>query len=286
MIGSVLPGTGTMNSVDVSTAYLSRVGGRRRNEDACGYWLSEGGCCWVVSDGAGGHGGGDVASRMVVQTILDRFAAYPVVSTESVIGLIEVAHDTVMNAKESQPAGVDMHATCVVLLIDRVTGGAVWAHAGDSRVYLFRAGELVFQTRDHSLIQSMIDAGYGSPDLVRTHPQRSLLTSAIGNAGELVVSVSGDPVQMGEGDVFMLCSDGWWEYVDESGMQQTLAQAQDMEHWLQTMAEVIGKQAPEGNDNYTAVGIRLVAGGVGAGTTDGAGRSARAFIFPTQDEAA
>ena len=244
-----------MTKLDVHTAHLSRVGGRKRNEDSCGYWTSDAGCCWVVSDGAGGHGGGDVASQLVVATVLERFAANPVVSSEAAVNLLESAHEAVMQAKQHQPAGTDMHATCVLLLIDREHGQVVWGHAGDSRAYLFRHGQLAYQTRDHSLVQSMIDAGYGSAELIRTHPQRSLLTSAIGNAGELVISVSGDPIPTDAGDVFLLCSDGWWEYVDEAHMQQTLAEAENADAWLGVMAATVDRTAGDSNDNYTAIGI-------------------------------
>ena len=246
-----------MTMYELSSAYVSRVGGRKRNEDACGYWTSDAGCCWVVSDGAGGHGGGDIASRLVVKTILERFAANPSVSGEAVVSLLQSAHDEVMNAKEAEPQVGDMHATCVLLLIDRATGLAVWGHAGDSRAYLFRQGQLVFQTRDHSLVQSMIDAGYGSVDMIRSHPQRSLLTSAIGNAGELLVSVSEAPVELDAGDVFLLCSDGWWEALDESRMLQELLVASDMDAWLENMAGRIEANAKNGHDNFTGLAVQI-----------------------------
>lgn len=240
--------------IETQTAYLSRIGGRRRNEDACGYWSSAQGCCWVVSDGAGGHGSGDVASRMVVSTVLERFAATPRVDAEFAVALLETAHQTVMAAKQAKGAD-DMHATCVLLLIDPQGERAVWAHAGDSRLYLFRDGRLAYQTRDHSLVQSMIDAGYGTTDMIRSHPQRSLLTSAIGNAGELELSVSGDPLPLRLDDVFLLCSDGWWEYVEEAQMQALLHDADTMQGWLERSAAQIEAQAGKDNDNYTAVAV-------------------------------
>lgn len=240
--------------IETQTAHLSRIGGRRRNEDACGYWGSPRGGCWVVSDGAGGHGSGDVASRMVVSTVLERFAATPRVDAEFAVALLEAAHQTVMAAKQAKGAD-DMHATCVLLLIDPEGERAVWAHAGDSRLYLFRDGKPVYQTRDHSLVQSMIDAGYGTTEMIRSHPQRSLLTSAIGNAGELELSVSGEPLRLRLDDVFLLCSDGWWEYVEEAQMQTLLADTDTMQGWLERMAAQIEAQAGKDNDNYTAVGV-------------------------------
>jgi serine/threonine protein phosphatase PrpC len=246
-----------MTMLELSSAYVSRVGGRKRNEDACGYWTSDSGCCWVVSDGAGGHGGGDIASRLVVKTVLERFAANPVVLGETVVALLQSAQEVVMDSRALEPRAADMHATCVLLLIDRQKGVAVWGHAGDSRAYLFRASKLVFQTRDHSLVQSMIDAGYGNADMIRSHPQRSFLTSAIGNAGELLVSVAEEPVELDAGDTFLLCSDGWWESVDEVMMQQDLESAASMDAWLESMAGRVEAMGKDKHDNYTGLAVQV-----------------------------
>ncbi|PLK49897.1 PP2C family serine/threonine-protein phosphatase [Uliginosibacterium sp. TH139] len=244
------------------SAEQSHIGARRRNEDACGQ-VRVGECvCLCVSDGAGGHSGGDVAARIVVETVLDMFEASPGVSSAVAARLIEAAHGAVLVAKQDHVD--DMHATCALLLIDLERREAVWAHAGDSRVYFFRAGEVVFQTRDHSLVQTMIDAGYGGLELTRTHPQRSLLTSAIGNLEGIEVSVSGEALPLHAGDCFLVCSDGWWEHVHETQMVTTLAEAASMPDWLERMARVVSADPAPRHDNYTAIAVRL---------QDAAGRS-------------
>jgi PPM family protein phosphatase len=242
--------------IEFQTSYITETGRRQRNEDACGYWSSEQGSCWVVSDGAGGHGSGDKASKLVVSAVLEKFAAAPVVNEDMVISLLEAAHASVMNEKRANPQGDDMHATVAIVLIDPQTQSAVWGHVGDSRVYLFRQRILAHQTRDHSLVQGMIDAGYGDSDMIRTHPQRSLLTSAIGNSGELALSVSGSPVPIEEGDAFLMCTDGWWEYVDEKTMEDMLQNVETAEEWLQLMAAQVKKCENDKSDNYTAIGIQ------------------------------
>lgn len=244
--------------LEALTAHASHIGGRRRNEDACAYWLSDAGCCWCVADGAGGHGGGDVAARLVVDHVLQGFSACPEVSVDSAARLIRTAHEEVMRAKQVHGAD-DMHATCALLLLDRQKQLAVWGHVGDSRVYLFREGLLVFQTRDHSLVQNMIDAGYGNTEMIRTHPQRSLLTSAIGNAGELELSIAAEPLPVQAGDQFLLCSDGWWEYVREDTMQLKLADSADVDIWLSSMADLIACDGKPNHDNYTAIAVSLAA---------------------------
>lgn len=243
--------------LEVQTCFLSELGGRSRNEDACGYWTSEEGCCWVVSDGAGGHGSGDIAARLVVSTVLNLFAPKPSVEPDDAVGLLQAANDAVVSEKGNGRTTDDMHATAVILLIDRQGGKAVWGHVGDTRIYLFRHGQVVYQTRDHSVVQKMIDAGYGSADMIRTHPQRSLLTSAIGSSDAIALSVASEPTPLTSGDVFLLCTDGWWEHLEETEMEDLLDDASSAAEWLGMMRRLIRQRAPSDNDNYTALCVAV-----------------------------
>lgn len=243
--------------LDLDYAYLSRTGGRERNEDACGYWLSDKGCCWVVADGAGGHGSGDRAAQLVVSSILEDFARLPCISESDALALLETAQSAVMGEKAAHRDGDDMHATAALLLLDARQGKAVWSHAGDSRIYLFREGKLLLRTRDHSLLQNLIDAGYCANGQERGHPMRSLLTSAIGNAEDLELTASGSPIAVVPGDAFLICSDGWWEHVDEACMSSQLASASSAANWLESMAAVVEAEGNGSSDNYTAIALRL-----------------------------
>ena len=243
--------------LELQTCFLSELGGRKRNEDACGYWTSDEHCCWVVSDGAGGHGSGDVASKLVVSTTLKLFSTHPSVAPDDAVNLLQAANDAVVTEKTSGATVDDMHATAVILLIDRSRALAVWGHVGDTRIYLFRRGRVAYQTKDHSVVQNMIDAGYGSVDMIRTHPQRSLLTSAIGSSEAISLSVSAEPMAIQPGDVFLMCTDGWWEYVEEPEMERLLDESRSPEEWLAEMGEAIRRRAPVENDNYTAVCVKM-----------------------------
>lgn len=243
--------------LELQTCFRSRVGGRDRNEDACGYWASDGCGCWVVSDGAGGHGGGDVASRLVVSTVLGAYAEDPVLAPEKVVALLQEANAAVVTRKADGGATRDMHATIVLLLLDRGSSLAVWGHVGDTRVYLFRSGQVLYQTRDHSIVQTMVDAGYASAEMIRSHPQRSLLTSAIGSSQAIELSVSAEALQVLPGDVFLLCTDGWWEHVEESEMERLLHASTGAEAWLSEMEGLIRQRAPSEGDNYTALCVTV-----------------------------
>ena len=238
-------------------AVLSRKGGRSRNEDACGYWTSEGGCCWAVSDGAGGHGGGDVAARTVVGNMVREFAAGPVVSAEAIATLIRGANRAVLVKQKTRRDLHDMRATVAVMMIDRARECALWGTIGDTRVYGFRGGRVHFQSRDHSVMQSIIDAGYGDPAALRNHPRRGVLLHALGADEPMPPPVTESPLFLRDGDAFLLCTDGLWEPVGEAAMERSLAAAASAAQWLAALEAEVLRNARSGHDNYSAIAVHV-----------------------------
>lgn len=241
--------------MDFETATLSQQGGRNYNEDSSASWLGEQGGCWVVCDGAGGHGGGDVASRVAVETIARRFAEAGAPVIEAVAELLQDANEAVIVQQRESAALRNMRSTVVMLAIDRERKTAMWGHVGDSRLYCIRDGRILHQTRDHSVVQSLVDAGYAENDALRNHPQRSVLLSALGTEDDFEASFAAVPLTLRDGDVFLLCSDGWWEYVHEDQMLALLGQAKSPKQWLDLMEEALLANARPGHDNYTAVTV-------------------------------
>lgn len=241
--------------MNLEIAVLSKPGGRSLNEDACGYWTSDAGCCWVVSDGAGGHGGGDVAAKSVVSSMLCDFASSPVVEPAALSGLIKRANEAVLREQQAQQGGANMRATAAVLLIDQAHDVALWGNLGDSRVYGFRGCRVLFQTRDHSVMQSMVDAGFGNAAMLRHHPQRSVLLAALGTREEIHPAVVESPMALRDGDVFMLCTDGLWEHVEEATMERLLASSTSAESWLTALETEVLAHARRDHDNYTAMAV-------------------------------
>ena len=170
--------------LSLEVAILSEPGGRKHNEDACGYWSSERQFCCVLADGAGGHGGGDVASRLAVESLLARFSETPSASGPELSQLVRQTNQAVLDGRTSGTILEQMHSTIVCLVIDFVDGRTDWVHSGDSRLYWFRDRRLVERTRDHSFVESLVDAGLIRPDETRGHPKRSVLRSALGNDDE------------------------------------------------------------------------------------------------------
>jgi len=244
----------------IELAILSRQGGRARNEDACGHWQSDHRLCCVVADGAGGHGGGDIASKLVVRHIIEQASLAPLERPDEVEDLIIDTNAQLRRHQAESGNTKDMHSTVVALFVDLVGNLALWGHAGDSRLYLFRDGAMLSQTRDHSAVQAMVDAGLLMPEQVRTHPRRSELQSALGTRPEdLLVSAAAQPVALRPHDVFLLCTDGLWEFVDEAEMCACLSGAADPGAWLAELERRVLLHAAEsgkpGHDNFSGIAV-------------------------------
>jgi len=235
---------------------LSRKGGRRKNEDWCDFALSDGAGCWAVADGLGGHRGGEVASRLAVEAVLDAFARGPrEAAPDTVRTLLRRAQDAVVARQEEDPALASMRTTLTVLVADEETGQAAWGHVGDSRLYFFRSGAVVEQTRDHSVPWALAEAGDISPDDVRFHEDRDRLLRVLGKGEDFRPETVKRARLVKPGDAFLLCVDGFWEYVTETEMEADLAKSETPGEWLRFMERRLLARAGEKHDNYTAAGV-------------------------------
>jgi len=240
----------------LEVALLSDRGGRKYNEDACGHWHSERYLCCVLADGAGGHGGGDIASRLTVQELIGRFSRQPSSDGATLGELLRQTNDALIGQREPGTPRQDMHSTVVCLVIDFVGHQAHWSHAGDSRMYWFRGGRMLNRTRDHSLVQSLVDAGMLTEAEVRSHPKRSELRSALGIADDLLEVSSGDGGErVNGGDVFLLCTDGLWEYIDDATLERLLTASATPREWLDALAVEVRQAASHkaSHDNFSAL---------------------------------
>ncbi|MES2820468.1 MAG: PP2C family serine/threonine-protein phosphatase [Pseudomonadota bacterium] len=239
----------------VEYATLSRQGQRAYNEDACGYWVSDAGACFIVSDGAGGHGGGDVASETAVRTLLSAFSASPQLARESIEGLITQADSAIRYGQGLAGNLRQMSATVAALFLDGSARQAQWIHLGDTRVYHFRRRECRLLTKDHSIVQNFVDAGMLNESLVRGHAERNLLFAALGMGEDIPPTALDRPFDVEEGDAFLICTDGFWEVVLESEMLDALMSASAAEEWLVRMERLIIDRGAAGQDNYSALAV-------------------------------
>lgn len=232
---------------------LSKAGGRKSNQDAYGIVRSDAGFCLVVADGLGGHAGGEIASRMAVETVREQYASAPGVSETLIAECFRKVQAAILDRTAADFSLAGMRTTLVLLSADR--HNAVWGHVGDSRLYWFREGRIIEQTRDHSVPQMLVDAGKIAPQEIRGHEDQNRLTRAVGQAGELRPKIRAGLFPVRPGDSVLLCSDGVWTYVFEAEMEADLAGAQSTEAWLERMERRILERAVGAFDNYTAVAV-------------------------------
>jgi protein phosphatase len=201
---------------------------RRRNEDAVRVDIALG--LAAVADGMGGHPAGDLASAVAVQAVFDHLRPTLEPPAEAISGrpagaamaeAVRGADASVRRAAREDPARAEMGTTLTTLLLPAHDGHAVIGHVGDSRAYRFRSGALELLTRDHTWVWDQLLAGHLTARQARVHPRRSLLTQALG------VEASVEPdvleVEARPGDVFLLCSDGLTEMLDDPVIEALLA---------------------------------------------------------------
>ncbi|HXW63759.1 MAG TPA: PP2C family serine/threonine-protein phosphatase [Burkholderiaceae bacterium] len=241
----------------VSASQRSCMGTRNQNEDCLGVDRIGQHWCLVLSDGAGGHRDGALASRIVVDRVLAGFRSRPPVDGPDLRELILDAHDGVIAAQRARGAtdrASAMHATVVVLLIDADNSKALWGHVGDSRLYIVRDQHAWTLTRDDSVLHWMIDAGYWQSGDVKDYPHRNQLMAALGADEGINPHISAEPFSLREGDAFLLCSDGWWSSVTDDEIELLQAGATTPDEWLDAMITRTAKRADPRQDNFSAIG--------------------------------
>lgn len=239
--------------MEMEIATLSSQGGREYNEDVQGHWHDGSMLACLVADGAGGHGGGDVAASTVRTSVLGAFAQHPALDAPFLRKLLEQANADVVAQQAQGGPLTQMRSTVVLAAIDLQADILMWAHCGDSRAYLFRGGRIVARTVDHSLVQQMVTGGLLNEEGARLHPQRNVLLSALGAKDEPPEIAVSSPMPLTSGDVLLLCSDGVWEVLGDDTLLDTLGKARSPGHWIGLLKEQIACLAKPRHDNYTAL---------------------------------
>jgi serine/threonine protein phosphatase PrpC len=194
---------------------------RHNNEDSFGYWEPDDdpqflrkGRLAVVADGMGGYEGGQEASRLAVETVIAVYRDYAGDSPqEALIEAIQTAHEQIRHYSVAHPELRGMGTTCTAAAI--VQDSLYYVHVGDTRLYLIRGGHITKVTRDHSYVGRLVETGIISPEEAERHPQRNILTAALGTNPELTMDSPRQPEPLHPDDVLLICSDGLWGQVSD-----------------------------------------------------------------------
>lgn len=234
----------------IQLAVYSDAGGREENEDSVRFLRrGDDSLLLVLADGLGGHGGGKTASAAAVEAVCSVWEGQA--DPGDLADRIARAHQAV---REKQTPDCMMKSTVVLLALRGQQ--AAWAHVGDSRLYHFHQGKLEFQTRDHSASQVAVLLGEITPEQIRFHEDRGRILRALGQEGDLRPETGEQTLPPGR-HAFLLCSDGFWEYVLEQEMEEDLRTAADPQGWLDAMRGRLSRRTPPDNDNNTAAAVWL-----------------------------
>ncbi|HYK06791.1 MAG TPA: Stp1/IreP family PP2C-type Ser/Thr phosphatase [Gaiellaceae bacterium] len=223
---------------------------RRRNEDAyvCEPPL------FAIADGMGGAQAGEVASGLAAAVLAE--ATGDERGEERVASLIQEANRRVFQRSNEDAATSGMGTTMTVALLDNGGGTIAFGHVGDSRAYRVRGGELEQLTDDHSLVGELVRSGRLSPEEAESHPQRSVITRALGTEPD--VDVDTFTVEAEHGDIYLLCSDGLTDMTSTRDILAAVEESRDLDDAAHAL--VSAANAGGGEDNITVVLFQIAGG--------------------------
>lgn len=232
-------------------AYTNQ-GGRKNNEDYCKF---EDGI-WVLADGLGGHDRGEVASEAASVTTVNLWKSMgKPMDDDELINLIKDVNSEVVSLRDDN--SVDSMRTTLVFA---VTDGKElrYANVGDSRFYLFRDNTIIRQSEDHSVSAAMAKIGEIGYEDIRFDENRNKLLKVIGNDEKIKIKAVDPSIRLEPGDAFLLCSDGFWEYVFEQEMEIDLSKSETPAEWISYMAKrILLRTENVNNDNFTAICVMV-----------------------------
>ncbi len=234
----------------------SRQGTRPYNQDRLAYSYSKDALLLVLADGMGGRQHGDVAAHLAVKTLTDAFQrlAVPTLSSPAkfLTQNIQQVHDMIANNAQTQHLLEKPGTTIVAAIIQR--GTLYFAHVGDSRLYHFRDGQLLFRTEDHSIVQSLYSRGIIQLEDMAQHPYRNRIYNCLGGDQPPRIDLS-DKHELREGDTILLCSDGVWGGLDEQKIKQIL-HTNTIDSAIVELLDLAEFNNGEECDNLSAIGLQ------------------------------
>ena len=242
---------------------------RNNNEDSFGYWEPDDdrrflrkGRLAVVADGMGGYEGGQEASRLAVETLVAVYRDFDGDDPQAaLVEALQAAHESIRRYSFDHPELRGMGTTCTAIAIVRAPDQAgppcdalYYVHVGDTRLYLIRDAHITRVTRDHSYVGRLVEAGMISPEEAEHHPQRNILTAALGTNPDLVMDSPAHPEPLRPDDVLLICSDGMWGQMRDSEILNAVEN-----HSAEQAGQLLIQLARErgGPDNITVEILRL-----------------------------
>lgn len=233
----------------ISAYAYTNKGGREHNEDSLRFSVEGDRGVFVLADGLGGHQCGEVASALAVDTLFEGCRSAAVLDEAGLAALMQQANTCILEA-QSQPEQAEMKTTAVCLCT--LGGQALWSHIGDSRLYHLRGSDLRGRTKDHSVTYMRYLGGeIGYMDIYHDDDRSSLLRVL----GKQPCHPEQGGAAIEAGDAFLLCSDGFWEYVYDEELLIDWLKSGSPAQWAQHMLLRHIRRAGAGNDNFSLIAV-------------------------------
>lgn len=242
----------------VDYALITNPGGRDNNEDYVTVAKHDEDICFILCDGLGGHDRGEVASKCVAEHIASQFEKLG--NTKDFFDdAIPSAQEKLLALQEEQNMQDAMKTTLVVLIV--ADNQIRWAHIGDSRLYRFYDNNTKYErTKDHSMVQMLCNMGEIDEKEIRTHEDRNKVLRVMGAPWGKKSYDKSAIIEREEMQAFALMTDGFWEYVYEEEMLESLRNTKSAEEWMKDMEKLVVERADmTDTDNYSIICVRLEA---------------------------
>ena len=238
-----------------STFLDSRKGGRTYNQDRVGLAYTSDSVILIVADGLGGHLHGEMASQIATDIITELFfqQAMPKIMHPNrfLVNAISTAHYAILDyAADRRLPEVPATTAVVVVLQDQQI---YWSHVGDSRLYVFQNGHMLLKSRDHSVVQRLLDQGKIHQEEAKIHPERNKIYNCLG-------AIGGPSIQVGEhqfmqfGQSILLCTDGFWSQYTDEELVRNLNQ-REVSDVMPPLMDIAERRGGDTGDNLSAVAM-------------------------------
>ena len=231
----------------IECAKITKLGTRELNEDAIRVMEDNGRYGFIVCDGLGGHGMGDVANAFV-----ECFKTLDCVGNEFMKQMFECAQNSLLKQKKTLNVTRQMCTTAVALLIEN--NKAYIGYIGDSRLYVVENDSVSYRTIDHSVPQMLALHGDIVDEDIPHHPDRNKLLRALGKEWERPMYCIEKPLELKNNQGFLLCSDGFWEWIEQKQIISMLKASNSAKQWLDSMMKVVESNSLDAEmDNCSAI---------------------------------
>lgn len=245
---------------NLQAAFVSNKGGRGENQDCWGFVRAQdGSLVFCVADGLGGHKGGRIAAHTAISSVSDfvQTDQFSFDRPETLFTAFEKANQAIIQKQSEIPDFENMRTTLVVLMIKDSL--AYWAHSGDVRLYHFQSEKMIEKTKDQSVPQMLVDLGEISEEEMAHHPERSKLLGSLGGANtKIKPRFLQNYRQIQPNDVFVLSTDGFWEWVSEEELS-SICHSSDISSLMESFEKKVLERAEQDSyfDNFSFAVIKL-----------------------------